>query len=586
MIALISAGPDSTQWYHQQAERLRSTSPCPVEVWGHEPRVQLPVHLLPTDEEIENIIEFQAWRLRTNVPFDPNLSLEQWTDFAVSNFSYYASAMEIAKEKRGLTHVVVSGSSRAGQRVITVAAQRLGLNVTCLEGAIFPRREGAGMTLSKARAHYEVPAEEFNRWREHELDEDRMADYRDWWLSERRTKHQEFVEDMDLSLPDDPIVWFQQVPGDAALYRWWVPNGAIDRISADLQAVDGFVKGHPRASWDHFPKFPEDRVIDRKTSIHDVFPRCRVAAVLSSAVGMEAWMYGLPSAVYGTPYYAQPELVNRSIPEALSEPKVDERERLRFLDYFIHEYTVLVGDAETALERIFQSEADWQATRAAPPREAPVRTDTASEDELEVPDTPVHLGGHLWHCHVDTGALSVLLESCGVESPTQAALVDVGCGTGGVVEAARRMGIHAYGIDGDPALPDRAKAWQNHPEWFLLHDFTHPLADLPTDWQGFRSCDESAFRIGWCVEFAEHVEERYIPNYVPVLVQCDVVILTAATSERGHHHVHLEPETYWRGVLAGHGCRLDPDLTEAVRRGSTMQREFIRDGAMVFRAVR
>ncbi|MBD3173708.1 MAG: hypothetical protein GF320_00895 [Armatimonadia bacterium] len=224
--------------------------------------------------------------------------------------------------------------------------------------------------------------------------------------------------------------------------------------------------------------------------------------------------------------------------------------------------------------------------RLRPPREAPVRTDTASEDELEVADTPVHLGGHLWHCHVDTGALSVLLESCGVESPTQAALVDVGCGTGGVVEAARRMGIHAYGIDGDPMLPDRAKAWQNHPEWFLLHDFTHPLADLPTDWQGFSSCDESAFRIGWCVEFAEHVEEGYIPNYVPVLTQCDVVILTAATSERGHHHVHLEPETYWRGVLAGHGFRLDPDLTEAVRQGSTMQREFIRDGAMVFRAVR
>lgn len=57
-------------------------------------------------------------------------------------------------------------------------------------------------------------------------------------------------------------------------------------------------------------------------------------------------------AAYGAPLYAQPELTNISIPEALTSPRVQETERSRFLDYFIHQYTVLVGNPVTAIQRI------------------------------------------------------------------------------------------------------------------------------------------------------------------------------------------------------------------------------------------
>jgi hypothetical protein len=352
VIALVSTGPEFTQWFSGEAERLRAASPCPVEVWGHEPQVELPAGLEPTAEELEDIIQFQDWRLRTNVPFDPDLTREQWIRFAEVNFNYYTSAFRIARDNRGLTHIVLSGSSRAGQRVVSVAARRLRLNVTCLEPAIFPRPEGAALMLTKGRAHYAAPADQFLDWREHTLDDARVREYRAWWLAERRTKHEKFVERVEPALHDGAVIWFQQVPGDAALYRWWVPDGALDRIERDLRAVDGHVKGHPRADDSHLPRFPADRTIDRKANIHDVLPRCHVAAVLSSAVGMEAWMYGLPVAVYGAPFYAQPELVNSSIPDALASPRVDHAERMRFLDYFIHEYTVLVSDAETTVRRI------------------------------------------------------------------------------------------------------------------------------------------------------------------------------------------------------------------------------------------
>ena len=69
---------------------------------------------------------------------------------------------------------------------------------------------------------------------------------------------------------------------------------------------------------------------------------------------------------------------------------------------------------------------------------------------------PNHLGGHANVTHIDIGLLLYAKNKLGVTTR-----LDVGSGTGGMVEAARARGIEAYGIDGDFTL-------KRTDDWFIL----------------------------------------------------------------------------------------------------------------------
>jgi hypothetical protein len=356
LIALIPAGADFAEWFRARAEPLQEGSGVRVEAWPDEPDAELPQGLEPSDEELDWMVDYQAWRLETGVKFDPDLDLDTWYRIAWTNYLYYTSALAIARGERRLTHVVTSGSSRLMQRVIVASARRLGLPLWCLEQPIFPRHDAASLMLTRDRAIYEVPADKFNAWRDYDYQPDRMRAYRERWLADRRTKHERFVSDHTVSLPSGAVVWFQQVAGDAALYHWWVPPGAPERLADDAREHGAYAKGHPRGH--SFPKadLPPERILPAEASIHDVFPQVAGVAVLSSAVGLEAWLYGLPVAVYGQPFYAHEGLANRSIPEMLAGPLAPEEDRLRLLDYFIHEYTLETSDAKGIVNRVLAAQ--------------------------------------------------------------------------------------------------------------------------------------------------------------------------------------------------------------------------------------
>jgi len=81
-------------------------------------------------------------------------------------------------------------------------------------------------------------------------------------------------------------------------------------------------------------------------------------------------------------------------------------------------------------------------------------------------------------------------------------LLDIGCGPGGNVEFARHLGIQAYGVDGDiNVLPKKA--------YFEYVDYS----------RGYSSFIQK-FDLGWSVEFAEHIAERYIPNFMMDYKKC------------------------------------------------------------------
>lgn len=176
-------------------------------------------------------------------------------------------------------------------------------------------------------------------------------------------------------------------------------------------------------------------------------------------------------------------------------------------------------------------------------------------------ELPEHLGGHSGRTHVDEGALR-WLQAHGCRT-----LLDVGCGPGGQVQLARQVGMDAVGIDGDPSC---------NPTY--LHDFTKGMF-VPPDVLGFR------FDALWCVEFLEHVEARYLTNVQKTIAMAAprfAVIAAAPPGKRGHHHVNCQPADYWIARFEECGMTYHVGHTEALRKASTMVREFVPKRGLVF----
>jgi hypothetical protein len=174
-------------------------------------------------------------------------------------------------------------------------------------------------------------------------------------------------------------------------------------------------------------------------------------------------------------------------------------------------------------------------------------------------EIPEHLGGSFNRCHTDQGALQYMIEAHGVTS-----MVDVGCGTGGMVELAHERGLKAIGIDGDDSIQRRAPC--------QIHDFTTGgIGVQPTD-------------MAWSVEFVEHIEEKYIANYMATFQFCKYALITfAPPGTPGHHHVNCQDELYWIEKFQEYGFYLMEESTDEVRSASTMTRDFMRKNGMLFR---
>lgn len=153
-----------------------------------------------------------------------------------------------------------------------------------------------------------------------------------------------------------------------------------------------------------------------------------------------------------------------------------------------------------------------------------------------------HLGGYardgdpatylpdLWDWLVEIGNESVL---------------DVGCGSGVAVRHFRDLGVRVHGLDGAP---------QDDPD-IETHDFT------TGPWW-----DPVPFDLGWCCEFVEHVEERYVANFMTALATCRTVAMTHATpGQPGHHHVNCRTAGYWVGQMHDWGFGLDEVLTREAK---------------------
>jgi hypothetical protein len=147
------------------------------------------------------------------------------------------------------------------------------------------------------------------------------------------------------------------------------------------------------------------------------------------------------------------------------------------------------------------------------------------------PERP-HLGGYVVGGDAATffpGLWDWLVDTWQVRS-----VIDVGCGEGHALKFFRDRGCCVIGIDGIEQ-DDRD---------VVTHDYaTGPWSIYDEDGATTRPDGLTEFDLAWSCEFVEHVEERYVPNFLATFACARYVLMThGEPGQPGWHHVNCVVE--------------------------------------------
>ena len=175
-------------------------------------------------------------------------------------------------------------------------------------------------------------------------------------------------------------------------------------------------------------------------------------------------------------------------------------------------------------------------------------------------ELPKHLGGHMGRNHVDAAALQYLHNTFKVKS-----VLDVGCGLGEMKTLCDKLNIFYMGIDGDYTVR------RDHNN-IIIHDYTKG-----------KLLNKKTYDLAWSTEFVEHVEEKYIDNYMNDIIKSKYALIThAPPGKKGYHHVNCKSQNYWINVFSKYNFKFDEKTTKIIREKSSMEREFIRENGLFF----
>jgi SAM-dependent methyltransferase len=134
-----------------------------------------------------------------------------------------------------------------------------------------------------------------------------------------------------------------------------------------------------------------------------------------------------------------------------------------------------------------------------------------------------------------------LVDDMGVRS-----VLDIGCGEGQSTAFFLERGCRVLGVEGIPQALS----------YIVCHDFTlGPF--VPNE----------SFDLVWCCEFVEHVEERFMSNFLRTFESASRFLLMthASPGQGGHHHVNCQEPEYWIAKVEARGFRLERELTATTR---------------------
>lgn len=120
-------------------------------------------------------------------------------------------------------------------------------------------------------------------------------------------------------------------------------------------------------------------------------------------------------------------------------------------------------------------------------------------------------------------------------------IIDIGCGTGSWLKAARDLGVHdIFGVDGDYVSTDM----------LLIDEDSFERADLEQEFIPRRR-----YECAISMEVAEHLDPKAAPSFVKTLVNCaPVVVFSAAIPfQGGTHHLNEQWPSYWAELFSDLG---------------------------------
>jgi hypothetical protein len=169
-----------------------------------------------------------------------------------------------------------------------------------------------------------------------------------------------------------------------------------------------------------------------------------------------------------------------------------------------------------------------------------------------------HLGGHFGFTAMVVKTFDYIREKYNIRS-----MLDIGCGPAGMVEYANYKGVYAIGVDGDSDLGEKP--------YTIIHDFTTGQLEL-----------DETFELVYSTEFVEHVDERYVDNFMKLFQKGYYVFISAAPpGQGGHHHVNCKNKDYWIKKFEEYGFEYLPEDSEEISK--TSNDDLVRKNSMFFR---
>lgn len=281
-----------------------------------------------------------AWmRRRPTYAQDPIEAAASW-------FWHFA---RLFAERPRASAVVTWGSLHLITRAAIEAAEYLGVRAApCEEGLFREYGDRRTFMVDRRRVYYEGPqiqsAMRVSRWK---TCNNRLDDYRAWWLGTRSTKTG-FACSEEEPLPDEwengdgHTVVFGQVPWDASMWASDTDGALCAKMLEDAAATGAWYKPHPLYPAEHDGL----RNLPTGVSVHSLLPKMAACASVCSNACNEAALAGIPSAQYGAP---RPPGFAYSL-ETLSD--WDQSAADRWLDYLIHDYQASESDPERLARRI------------------------------------------------------------------------------------------------------------------------------------------------------------------------------------------------------------------------------------------
>jgi len=159
-----------------------------------------------------------------------------------------------------------------------------------------------------------------------------------------------------------------------------------------------------------------------------------------------------------------------------------------------------------------------------------------------------HLGGYIVGGDYHTYSTKVWdwMINDGIKS-----VLDVGCGEGHSTKYFYDHGCDVLGIEGG------INAWNNSiiKDKIVLHDFTiGPYYPNKT------------YEAVWCCEFVEHIEEKYIDNFLITFQYANKIFMTHADiGQGGYHHVNCQNSKYWIDKLELIGFKYNEKISHHLR---------------------